>query len=233
MSNNLINSLMRPKNIAVLLLCLLLAQGALAQKRQRSVVRTDSTTIVTTVRSVPNFTPKHDLRIGIGAMSLTSLGLIDGGWGIDDIGQYNFRHDMAKADTYLTPRYFVGNYSLGYTYHHLRWLQYGGTVAFGASTCWRKDAATGAKVENLSHYTLAVMPTVRFNWFYREKVQLYSSISLGVVTDFDEAFVWGDITLVGCSFGRKFFGFAEIGGGMSGSVRVGLGYRFNTVKNKK
>ena len=74
------------------------------------------------------------------------------------------------------------------------------------------------------------MPTVRFNWFYRDAVQLYSTVSIGVITDFDEAYPWGDLTLVGCSFGRKFFGFAEVGMGTAGWLRAGVGYRFNAVK---
>ena len=137
---------------------------------------------------------------------------------------------MANCDTFRTPRYFVGNYSLSYTYQERRWLQYGGMATFGASTCWRRDVATGEKIENLSQYCLSIMPTVRFNWFYREAVQLYSSVSVGVVTDFDSAYLWGDATLLGCSFGRKFFGFAEFGLGISGWARAGVGYRFNANK---
>ena len=218
--------------IVALLVALFVAQGSMAQKRTKSVIYTDSTTVITTVRVVPNFAPKHDFRIGVGSLSLTTLFALDGGWNIDDY-YYDFRQDMAVADTYLTPRTFVGNSSLSYTYHDRRWLQYGGTVTFGASTRWRKDAATGQKIENLSRYALAVMPSVRFVWFYRENIQLYSSISLGLVTDFDEAYVWGDMTCVGCSFGRKVFGFVELGGGMAGSARIGLGYRFDVGKNSK
>ncbi|MBQ5647845.1 MAG: hypothetical protein IIV16_01830 [Alistipes sp.] len=215
------------KTFAVMLIALFVVQGAVAQRRFKTVEYTDSTTVVTTVRVIPNFAPKHDLRIGIGATSVSSIFAFDVGF---DAYYYNFRQEMERADTYLTPRTFVGNYSLSYTYHDRRWLQYGGTVSFGASTRWRKDAATGKKVENLSRYALAVMPSVRFVWFYREKVQLYSSISLGVATDFDDAYVWGDVALVGCSFGRKVFGFVELGGGMTGSARIGLGYRFNAYK---
>ncbi len=216
--------------LVALLAMLFVVQGAMAQKRHKTVVKTDSTTVITTVRVVPNFTPKHDLRIGIGAASVTSIFAFD--VGVDDY-YYNFRQEMERADTYLTPRTFVGNYSLSYTYHDRRWLQYGGTVSFGASTRWRRDAVTGKRVENLSRYALAVMPSVRFVWFYREKVQLYSSVSLGVVTDFDEAYIWGDVALVGCSFGRKVFGFVELGGGVTGSARIGLGYRFDAGKNSK
>ena len=217
------------KTVLFAFVALWVVQGAVAQSRERTVVKTDSTTVITIVKTNPEFTPKHDIRAGVGTMSLvTSLALDD--WGCADCAVYDFRSDMANAVTHLTPRMFVGNYSLSYTYHSRRWLSYGGTAVFGASTRWRKDSITGEKIDNLSYYCLSIMPTVRFNWFYREKVQFYSTISVGVITDFDEVYPWGDLTLVGCSFGRKFFGFAEVGMGISGWLRAGIGYRFNAVK---
>ena len=217
------------KTILLALVALLAVQGAMAQTRERTVIKTDSTTVITIVKKNVEFTPKHDIRVGVGSMSLvTSFALDD--WGCADCAVLDFRRDMANAGTHLTPRYFVGNYSLSYTYHDRRWLQYGGKVVFGASTRWRKDSFTGEKIDNLSYYCLSVMPSVRFNWFYRDAVQLYSTISVGVVTDFDEVAPWGDVTLVGCSFGRKFFGFAEVGMGTAGWLRAGVGYRFNATK---
>lgn len=217
------------QKFALLLGVLFVAHGAMAQSRTRSVVETDSTTVVTIVKTIPKFSPKHDIRVGIGTVSLPTLLALDEGWGYDDY-YHDFRRDMQFADTYLTPRHFVGNYSLSYTYHDRKWLQYGGQVVFGASTRSRKDAQTGNKIENKNYYVLSVMPTVRFNWFYRERVQMYSSVSLGLCTDFEDLYVWGDMTLFGCSFGRKMFGFVELGGGMSGWLRAGFGYRFNANK---
>ena len=218
------------KTILLALVALLAMQGAMAQTRERKVVKTDSTTVITIVKTIPEFTPKHDIRVGVGTMSAVTSLLLDD-WGCCDCAlPHDFRSDMASTDIYLTPRYFVGNYSLSYTYHDRSWLQYGGKVVFGASTRWRKSAHTGEKIDNLSYYSLSVMPSVRFNWFYRDAVQLYSTISVGVITDFDEVYPWGDLTLVGCSFGRKFFGFAEVGMGMAGWLRAGVGYRFNAVK---
>ena len=217
------------QKFALLLGVLFVAHGAMAQSRTRSVVETDSTTVVTIVKTIPHFSPKHEIRVGIGTVSLPTLLALDEGWGYDDYYR-DFRRDMQFADTYLTPRHFVGNYSLSYTYHDRKWLQYGGQVVFGASTRSRKDAQTGNKIENKNYYVLSVMPTVRFNWFYRERVQMYSSVSLGLCTDFEDLYVWGDMTLFGCSFGRKVFGFVELGGGMSGWVRGGIGVRFNANK---
>ena len=215
------------QKLALLLVALFVAHGAIAQTRTKSVVETDTTKVVTIVKTIPQFSPKHDIRVGIGTVSLPTLLALDEG----HVDYYqDFRRDMANADTYLTPRYFVGNYSLSYTYQDRRWLQYGGKVVFGSSTRWRKSAITGEKIDNLSYYCLSIMPTVRFNWFYRDAVQMYSSVSFGFVTDFEDLYMWGDATLFGCSFGRKFFGFAEVGMGMSGWLRAGFGYRFNAVK---
>ena len=219
----------RIKVILMALVALGAVQGAVAQSRERTVVKTDSTTVITIVKKHIEFTPKHDIRVGVGSMSLVTTFALDD-WGCADYAYFDFRRDMANADTHLTPRMFVGNYTLSYTYHDRRWLQYGGKVVFGASTRWRKSSITGEKIDNLSYYCLSVMPSVRFNWFYREKVQLYSTVSIGVITDFDSVYPWGDLTLVGCSFGRKFFGFAEVGMGTAGWLRAGVGYRFNATK---
>ena len=218
------------RNLALMLVVLLVAQGAMAQRRSTSVVVTDSVTVKTVVRTIPKFSPKHDLRVGVGTVSLPSLLMLDDWHFCHD---YDFSDMVADAEFYNTPRYFVGNYSLSYTYQDRRWLQYGGTLVFGASTRRLKSAHTDEVVRNLDYYMLSVMPTVRFNWFYREKVQLYSTVSVALVTDFDSLYLWGDATLLGCSFGRKFFGFTELGLGMSGWARIGVGYRFDAVKKQK
>lgn len=218
------------RNLVVLLVALLVAQGAMAQKRSSSVVVTDSMTIKTVVTQIPKFTPKHDIRVGVGTISLPGLLLLDD-W--DLYYDYDFSDMVADAEYYNTPRYFVGNYTLSYTYQDRRWLQYGATVAFGASTRKLRSAHTNEVVENRDRCVLSVMPTVRFNYFYREKVQLYSTVSVALVTDFDGVYLWGDVTLFGCSFGRKFYGFTEVGMGMSGWLRAGMGYRFNAVKKQK
>lgn len=128
---------------------------------------------------------------------------------------------------------FVGTYSLSYTYHSRRWFQYGGTVSFGAVTQSRRDNITDEKVEQLNEYMVSVMPTVRFVYLYRENVQLYSSLSLGVVVGTGMGGIWADATLFGCSFGRNLFGFAEIGAGVGGWGRIGLAIVLMHLKNIK
>ena len=72
---------------------------------------------------------------------------------------------------------------------------------------------------------------MRFTYLNREKVQLYSAVSLGVTSDFRyEVLPCYDFTLFGCAFGKTLFGFAEIGNGFGGWGRVGIGYRFGSTK---
>jgi hypothetical protein len=182
---------------------------------------------------LPKRINKHDIRVGVGSLGLWSWLLLDDSYYHKDKIIPGFGGQLSEADTYRTPRWFVGNYTLSYLYHDRRWLQYGGMVTFGASTCRTRHVVTGEKLDNNNMYLLGVMPTVRFVWYWREKVQLYSSVSLGVMTDMYEILPWGDVTLVGCMFGRKLFGFAEIGGGMSGVFRIGMGYRFDAAKKNK
>jgi hypothetical protein len=44
---------------------------------------------------------------------------------------------------------------------------------------------------------------------------------------------WADTTLFGCAVGRNLFGFAEIGAGLGGWGRIGIGYRFDSSKKGK
>ena len=240
---------MKNKTLILLLTVVVTAVGSVsAQVREKKIVKDDTQTVIKHITKMgdesivtkqivlPKRIDKHDIRVGVGSLGLmTSLFLDDWGCSGDlDLAATSFNTSLKNADTYSTPRWFVGIYSLSYTYHHFRWLQYGATVSFGASTCKTRHTLTNEVLENNNLYMLSVMPTVRFIWYWREKVQLYSSVSLGVMTDMYEILPWGDVTLVGCSFGRKFFGFTEVGFGASGIFRIGMGYRFDAAgKNKK
>lgn len=179
----------------------------------------------------PVWNKKHDFRVGAGSYFS----------GLDQFLAWNsfnssttdkFSQTIDKADTYITDRVFTGIYSFSYTYHTRRWFQYGATVSFGATTCQRRDNTTNQVVENGNLYAVSVMPTVRFVYMYRDMVQLYSSLSLGVVFGSNVPLPYADVTLLGCSVGKKLFGFAEFGAGMNGWGRIGIGYRFDAKKRK-
>ena len=106
-------------------------------------------------------------------------------------------------------------------------------VKCGDVFCYKTFAEgyyTYKKAFDKNSYFGSIMPTVRFTYLNREKVQLYSAVSLGAVFGNYEIVPCYDLTLFGCTFGKKVFGFAEIGNGIGGWGRVGIGYRFDSKK---
>ncbi len=180
----------------------------------------------------------HELRVGAGSINLSTIIMLSSGWfrGCcgDEPYRYGFRDHILDSRTYLTPERLVGTFSLSYTYHSKRRVQAGVMTTFAAVTQRRKDVFTDRTVEDLSHYSFSLMPVVRLLWLHRPAVSLYSSVSLGAVFTIDEedmrVMPWYDVSLIGCTFGRRLFGFVEIGAGMSGMFRIGMGYRFNGSK---
>jgi hypothetical protein len=221
------------KGLRLLLLFLLLSGALSGTLSAQDVVRDvqQEGNIETVVIKRPKRVDKHEFRFGAGTYSVAADMFLDGIGCCDE--ELNFRDDMAVADTYLSKRRFWGTYSLGYTYHSLRWFQFGATVSFSAATQARHDNLTGNKVENLNQYAVGIMPTFRFIYLYRDDIQLYSAISLGAVLGTNMGGFWADTTLFGCSVGRNLFGFAEIGAGLGGWGRIGIGYRFDSSKKGK
>lgn len=181
----------------------------------------------------------HELRVGAGSINLSTMALLSNGWfshWYDEPVPYDFRDQMLNAGTYITPERLVGTFSLSYTYHSKRRVQVGAMATFAAVTQRRKDLFTDRTVDNLSRYSFSLMPVVRLLWLHRPAVSLYSSVALGAAFTIDEGetrvLPWYDVSLIGCTFGRRLFGFAEIGAGMSGMFRIGIGYRFNGSKKE-
>jgi len=80
-------------------------------------------------------------------------------------------------------------------------------------------------------YDCNLMLMLYGNWFTRERVNIYSGVGYGTMG----GYVDGDgrpshgfqITPIGISYGKRLFGFAEMGTGwMFCPVRAGIGYRF-------
>ena len=220
------------KTLQFLLLFLSLTGTLSAQNLASDVdVETDDN-IETIVRKRPKRVDKHEFRIGVGSYSMAADAFLDG-IGCWDYSDPDFRESIIKSDSYLTERRFVGVYSLGYAYHFRRGFQFGVTASFGVATQARRDNITNKRVEDLNQYFVSVTPSARFIYLYREHVQLYSTVSLGVIVGTNFGGSWPDFALFGCSFGRDLFGFAEIGAGFGGWGRIGIGYRFDAKKKGK
>ena len=92
------------------------------------------------------------------------------------------------------------------------------------------DPESGAYQGRVGNYLMGAMANFRFEYLRRECVQLYSGCAVGAGVRFTDSKILPtlmvDWTYIGISFGRKFFGYTEFGGGVSGFLRAGIGGRF-------
>ncbi|MBP3496539.1 MAG: hypothetical protein J6K33_01750 [Alistipes sp.] len=215
-----------------LLICALFVTSVISAQ-SRTVEYDGQQNTVTVTRVKPKRVDQHDLRIGIGSPSL-GLGLFVTTYA-DDYYYKNFREEILDAKTYDAGTYFTGIYSLSYAYHSRRWLQCGATVNFALLTNPTRYVEDNTLKSRETGFMVSVMPTFRFVYLYREKVQLYSTVSVGLAGGSSGMMLpWADFTLIGCTFGRKLFGFVELGSltGTGGCGRVGIGYRFDSKKRR-
>lgn len=220
------------KRITLLICALFVTSVITAQSRTVEYDSQQNTVTVTRVK--PKRVDQHDLRVGIGSPSL-GMGLFISGMHNDDFYPKSFREQILDAKTYDAGTYFTGIYSLSYAYHSRRWLQCGATVNFAFTTTPTRYVESNKLKSRETGFMVSVMPTFRFVYLYREKVQLYSTVSVGLAAGSGGMMLpWADFTLIGCTFGRKLFGFVELGSltGTGGCGRVGIGYRFDSKKRR-
>ena len=190
---------------------------------------------------------RHEVRIGVGDMLFETMIWHD---------QVHKRYADAPAEVLYPEKRnyrYLPHISGEYAYHLLPWLSLGCTLDF-QQTYWdteyynsEDDLIKGKKKENF--YNLCIMPTVRFNYFRREHVGLYSAVGVGIdINGGTEKNAFGRNTIVGAALdlrplgvifgGGHYWGYVEIGGlnalqstnamFMLGSelVRAGLSFKF-------
>ena len=89
---------------------------------------------------------------------------------------------------------------------------------------------TDEKLYSDGSYSVGLILNLRFEYMRREYVQLYSAFGAGFAArfEYDRGILipMYDATYFGIVVGKNLYGFAEVGAGLSGSIRAGLGFRF-------
>lgn len=123
--------------------------------------------------------------------------------------------------------YTFGNIGSEFTWNIKKWLAV--CAGLHVTPFWRDryDGYTRQRKSRSSSADLSGVVMVRFNYFNRQYVHLYSSIGAGLLLY--DWHVAPQIQLVplGVSFGGRVFGFAELGAGtlfLGGNI--GIGYQF-------
>lgn len=177
---------------------------------------------------------KHDISLWLGAPGLISEAMLSNLF----VGYYDI--DRSPADrlidlrTKLGPRYRFSTLGISYSNQLRPWLSLGAKCTFAG--IWRGvyDVFTDRRLYNDGVYNVTAMVDARFSWLRLRSVEMYSSVALGLCAHIEYGFggLWsmGDVALVGLKVGRSFYGFLELGVGVGGSIRGGLGVRFNDKK---
>lgn len=177
---------------------------------------------------------KHDVRLNYGAPGLISWLMLDTNYTHYYEADRRFPNQISDLRVKDGPTYVLATLGLSYSQQLRPWFALGCKTTFAAK--WQRcyDLFTGEKLYNNNVYNISAMVDCRFNWLRRERVGMYSSVAVGAMAHLDRAdgllVPMFDFALIGVTFGRTLYGFVEVGVGVGGSVRAGLGYRFNCKK---
>lgn len=187
--------------------------------------------------------PRHEMRFGVGVLPEASSNLtaydIDRDCGVG--AEYDRTH-LSVGNLYKTP-----SLNFSYTGRLTRWWELGFVVSYHTAYTQTFNNDSNKKVGYYADHYVHLMPTVRFVWFERNLVRMYSSLGVGLgalvgcakpnrsASAKRECFVVANYEVVGLgiSVGRRVFGFAEFGVATRGFINVGVGYRLFTQKQKR
>lgn len=177
---------------------------------------------------------RHNLRLMLGAPSYVQVAFLDSDFGDIDVDGIYARptasDKLAQYRYYTTPTYMVPPISFEYNHYVNKWFTVGGKAIFSALYREVRHIQTDEKLYSDGSYSVGLILNLRFEYMRREYVQLYSAFGAGFAArfEYDRGILipMYDATYFGIVVGKNLYGFAEVGAGLSGSIRAGLGFRF-------
>lgn len=182
--------------------------------------------------------PEAEVRFSHGLLPLTyDFDLFSWSW---DIAPPSLTDQYYGLQTYKGNLYSTGALSMAHSIKVAKWLEMGATLTYVGNFRNIYSTATNEIVDRESSRSLFFTPTLRFAWFNREWVRMYSSVGLGVGLmikqpyerggGYTEPYLeWGpsiQLTGFGISVGKRLFWFSEVQTiGTLGVFTMGVGYR--------
>lgn len=178
---------------------------------------------------------RHNLRLTFGSPSAIQCAFLDGI--MSESNEVNApsriptaSDKLAQYRYYTTPTIMVTPISVEYNYYVKKWLTVGGRATFTSLYNEVRNIATDERLYANGSYAVGLILNVRFEYMRREYVQMYSAVGLGLAArlEYNRGIMTPmyDFTYFGIVVGKGFYGFAEIGAGLSGCARAGIGFRF-------
>lgn len=175
---------------------------------------------------------RHNIRLSLSAPGLLSyFYLVDNNDTVADADAVNSTSDLLASARYYesATRYFPG-INLEYSCNVRPWLSLGGKATFAATWSSMRHVSTDELLYRNNRIAAALIFNLRFDYLRKPVITLYSAVGAGIAARFafDDGVVTPmyDLTFFGLTLGRKVYFFAEVGAGISGSLRAGVGYRF-------
>lgn len=183
---------------------------------------------------IPSVDNENYLQIGTSLPSLVQTMLFGLSFGVDAdelVGQpVNFSQMLAAKRYYWGNEWMVNAINLEYGHKVKDWLALGAKGYLGFTTRARRHIVTNDVLYRETMWATSIIFNARFEWLCREIVTLYSSVGVGcaILVERRNNEVWPmfDLTAVGLSVGKRFYGYVELGSGVSGGLRAGVGVRF-------
>lgn len=183
--------------------------------------------------------PRHEIGLGIGDPAIALL------YRPSLFEFYNWNSPV--DDWFVDDKFYHGAYyatcplTFHYVYRAAKFLWVGFDFSYMGVYAKRYRSMDDAQFGWMNEHYLTLMPKIRFSYFNRKYVTMYSGLSTGVTVglidpEFPAGFMTARVlptiqaTFYGVSVGNTWYGFAELGCGYNGFIRTGFGYHFN--KNK-
>ena len=145
--------------------------------------------------------------------------------------QYDYSTSDGSSSDVITlkPYYLPVSAELSFMYFPKPWLSVGLGLGNDRNSIWLPPS---------TKWLVDLTPYVRFHWLRKRNFTAYSGLGYTFVLPamFEDSYYWKfwweamQYNPIGITFGRSFFGFAELGFGsrqdLSYPLRVGVGYRF-------
>lgn len=177
---------------------------------------------------------RHYIELGLGDPSAAEM------FAYDSYYYYNRTPNYTKADiwtgrfvqTYRQNHFQLPSFYASYYYGINHWLHVGALVTYTGSFDRIGNVATGERLPGYYDQLFSVMAAVRFQYFDRRIVGLYSGVALGLASDFNkynkaktDFYPAWQLTALGLRLGNKVYWNAELGFGMKGMISTGIGFR--------
>lgn len=178
--------------------------------------------------------PRQEASFSLGYFNYSDWDTSD-----DDYSDFDYGSPL---DNYNSWKTFRGNRkhspSISLSYHYDLNSHWAAGAYMGYAGCYQNmhNNAGGSPLSKYRDHYLFILPTMRLYYMYRPAVRLYGEMGFGAYIRWKKDFgedsyschmdACGQITVFGISVGKKVFGFGELGYGILGVCRFGIGYRF-------